>query len=219
MIRRHNMRMFPANSTRRPIVIGRPTVRALALTLLLAAASQEAAAQWAVSADITAARFSGGSRELDGDRSFRPYRPTIVGVGLEREMLGGSVGIRGYYASASLALEGADGVAAVKDALDLHGLAVELSHRIATLGEGRRLVAYGGPIIEVWDLANQSSRTRAGFAGSIGLQIALGRRFSGVIQAGAAVTGSPFSTSDLDVGFEPSPLWRRAVIGRLRCGL
>ena len=211
--------MLSAYPMRLRVVTGVLIVRALTLTLPLAAVSREAAAQWAASADVTAARFWGGSRELKGDRSFRPYRPTIVGIGLERQVLGVSVGVRGYYASASLALEGTDAVAAVKDALDLHGLAVELSHSIATLGEAARVVVYGGPVIDVWDLADQSSRTQAGFTGSIGLQVALGGRFSGVIKAGVAVTASPFSTSDLDAGFEPRALWRREVSGRLRYGL
>ena len=184
--------MPPAYPTRRSFVSAALAYRALTLTLLLAAVSHEAAAQWAASADVTAARFWGGSRELEGDRSFRPYRPTIVGLGLERQVFGIYVGVRGYYASTSLALEGADAVAAVKGALDLHGIAVELSHGIATLGEAVRVVVYGGPVIEVWDLADQSSRTQAGFTGSIGLQVALGGRVSGVIRAGAAVTASPF---------------------------
>jgi hypothetical protein len=193
--------------------------RVLTFALLLAGVSHEAPAQWVASADVTAARFWGGSGEVDGDRSFRPYRPTIVGLGLERQLFGISLGVRGYYASASLALEGNDGFAAVKNALDLHGVALELSRGIATLGQAVNVVIYGGPLIEAWDLADQSSRTQTGFSASIGLGVALGGRFSGAIKAGAAVTASPFSTSDLEAGFEPHTLWRREVSGRLRYGL
>jgi hypothetical protein len=156
---------------------------------------------------------------VDGDRSFHPYRPTIIGIGLERRVLGFGVGVRGYYAGASLALEGGDAVAAVKGALDLHGIAVELSRRVGSLGKDVGILVYGGPIIEVWDLADQSSNTQAGFTGAIGLQVGLVGRFSGLIKAGAAVTPSPFSTDDLDVGFEPRALWRREVSGGLRFGL
>jgi hypothetical protein len=201
------------------ITAARVPCRALMVTLLLAAASHEAAAQWAGSIDVTEARFWGGSREQDGDRAFHPYRPTIIGIGLERQMLGFSVGVRGYYAGASLALEGGDAVTAVKGALDLHGIAVELSHRVGSLGKTVDILVYGGPVIEVWDLADQSSSTHAGFTGAIGLVVGLGGRFSGIIKAGAAVTPSPFSTDDLDVGFEPRALWRREMSGRLRFGL
>src|SRR5262249_45632339 len=154
---------------------------ALALTLLLAAVSHEAAAQWAISTDVTAARFWGGSRELDGDRSFRPYRPTIIGLGLERRVLGVDVGVRGYYARVSLALEGDDGFAGVTDALDLHGVALEVSHGVLRLGEAAQAVVFGGPVIEVWDLADQSTSTHVGFSGSIGVQVALSGRLSGVV--------------------------------------
>ncbi len=192
---------------------------ALTLTMLLTAASHEAAAQWVLSADVTAARFWGGSHEVDGDRSFLPYRPTILGIGLERPLLGIQITVRGYYASASLVLEGREAFAGVKNALDLHGLAVELSHPIASLGESVRVMIYGGPVIEVWNLADQSSNTRAGAGGSIGLQVALTRRLSAAIKTGVAVTSSPFAMSDLAAGFEPRALWRREVSGRLRFGL
>ena len=188
----------------------------LILTILLAAVSHEAAAQWVLSADVTAARFWGGSHEVAGDRSFRPYRPTILGIGLERPLLGIRIAVRGYYASASLALEGREAFAGVKSALDLHGVAVELSYPIASLGESVRVMIYGGPVIEVWDLADQSSNTRAGAGGSIGLQVALGRRLTGVFKTGVAVTSSPFAMTDLAAGFEPRALWRREVSGRLR---
>ena len=192
--------------------------RALILALLLAGVSHEAPAQWAISADVTAARFWGGSQEVQGDRGFRPYRPTIVGLGIERRLLDMNVGLRGYHASASLALEGTEAVAAIRNALDLHGLALEVSGSITTLG-AVSVVIYGGPSIEVWDLADESSSTHAGLSASVGLQAALGGRFSGVLKAGAAVTGSPFSTTELEVGFERRALWRREVSGRVRVGL
>ena len=190
--------------------------RALILALLVAGVSHKAPAQWAVSADVTAARFWGGSQEVEGDRAFRPYRPTIVGLGIERQMLGMSVGVRGYYASASLGLEGSEAVVAIHNVLDLHGLSLELSRGITALGEAVNLVIYAGPLIEVWDLADESSSTHAGLSASVGLQVALGGQFSGVLKAGAAVTASSFSTTELEVGFESRALWRREVSGRLR---
>lgn len=78
------------------------------------------------------------------------------------------------------------------------------------------MIAYGGPVIEAWSLAGESSNVRTGFAASIGMQIALGGRWSGQIRAGAAVTASPFSKHDLDAGFSPVALWRREVGGGLR---
>jgi hypothetical protein len=187
----------------------------LALSLC-AAASHQAAPQWTVTAEVTAPRYWGGSSELEGGRSFRPYRPTVAGLGLERSIHGVSAGVQGYYASTSLALEGPEGVVAVKNALELYGVAAELSGNIRNLGEGGRLMLYGGPVVEVWSLAGEASHVRGGFAAAIGLQVAMGKRWSAVIRVGAAVSGSPFEADDLDAGFVPRMLWRREVSGRLR---
>jgi hypothetical protein len=195
---------------------GRLALRAFILPLLVAAVPRGAAAQWGASVAIGAARFWGGSREVNGNRSFRPYRPTIFGIGLDRELLGFNLCVQAYYANASLALEGADGFAGITDGLDLHGVALEASRTIGRLGQAVTPMVSGGPVIELWDLADQSSSTHVGITGSLGLQIALGRRFTGVITAGVTVTGSPFSPSDLEAGFESRALWRRDVSGRLR---
>lgn len=193
-----------------------PRLASCLLALLLTAAPQRAAAQWALSADVTVPRFSGGSSEEPGGRSFRPYRPTIAGLGLERSGRSISVAMHGYYASASLALEGDDAVVAVKNALDLYGVAMEVSGRLATVGTDSHLLLYAGPLVEVWSLAEETSHVRGGFAAAIGLQVAIGRRWWAVIRAGAAVSGSPFAAEDLDTGFVPRTLWRRELSGGLR---
>lgn len=191
-------------------------LRAIPLALVLAAASSEAAAQWSVSADVTAARFWGASEEAHGDRAFRPYRPTIVGIAMERSFTTMRVGVRGYYGSVSLALEGGDAIVAVKDALSVCGTALEVSRPIATLGTDSRLLIVGGFLIESWSLAGETSHVRAGFSTGVGLQVSVGGRWRAVARGGIAVSGSPFSETDLDAGFVPRALWRREVAGRLQ---
>ncbi len=186
---------------------------------VLAAASPEAAAQWSVAAEVSAARFWGGSREGEGNRSYHPYRPTLVGVGIERKGHRVSLGLRGYYAAAGLALEGPDAVVAVKDALDLYGVAAEISVSLKQLTGDAGLMAHAGPMLEVWSLSGESSATRAGVAGAVGLQFGIGGRWSGEVRVGMAVTASPFSRADLEAGFEPRTLWRRAVSGAVRVRL
>ena len=193
-----------------------PRVASCLLTLILAAAPPRAAAQWTLSADVTATRFSGGSSEEPGNRSFRPYRPTLAGLGVEKYGRSVGVALHGYYASASLALEGPDAVVAVKRALDLYGVSMEVSGGLATFGTASRLMLYAGPRVEVWNLTGETSHVRAGFGVAIGLQVPIERRWSVVMQAGVAVSGSPFAAEDLDAGFVPSRLWRREVSGRLR---
>lgn len=192
---------------------------ALLILSLFAAASTEAAAQWALTADLTAARFWGGSVETGGARAFHPYRPTLFGVGLERAGATVGLGLRGYYAGASLALEGAEAVIAVKDALEIYGAVAEVSVGLTRLDPRVRLVAYSGPFVEVYCIDGESSRTRAGWNASIGLELAMGGGWSGVLRAGGAVSASPFTPDDLDPGFEPRALWRREVSGRIRFAL
>jgi hypothetical protein len=138
-------------------------------------------------------------------------------IGLARGGGRVGVGLRVHYASSSLALEGDDGVAAVKDALTVYGAQPELSIRLAHVGQDGTLWLYGGPLLEVWELAHEVSRTRFGVAAALGLEVPFGRHWSGVLRAGGAVTpSSPFTEADLDPTFEPRTLWRREIAGSLR---
>jgi hypothetical protein len=179
------------------------------------AAPSAAAAQWAVGAAITTARFWGGAREVSGDRSLRPFRPTLFGAVLARSVGATSVAIQGYYASAGLALEGGDAVVAVKDALTVYGVAMEVTQRLATVGHDSSLLAGMGPLIERWDLSGAASHVRAGAAASLSLRVSLGVRWETVVRGEVAVGGSPFTDDDLDPGFEPHTLWRRDVSARV----
>ncbi|MGH7499797.1 MAG: hypothetical protein ACREL3_13215 [Gemmatimonadales bacterium] len=197
----------------------RITFALFALTLF-AASSSEAAAQWAVTAEVAAPRFWGGSYESrGGNRSFHPYRPTLLGAGVERAGRVAGLGLRGYYARASLALEGSDAIIALKHALEVLGAVAEVSVGLKRLDQRVRLVAYSGPFIEVWSLGGQSSHTSAGWNASVGLELSIGGRWSGVFRAGGGVSASPFSLDDLEAGFEPGALWRRELSGRIRFAL
>ena len=92
-----------------PISLGRAAI------IVLAAASivwcSPLSGQWRVGAEVGASRFWGGSRNTDGSQtSFRPYRPTTFGVGLERQTGRYAAGVQLHYAEASLALEGPEAV-------------------------------------------------------------------------------------------------------------
>ena len=126
------------------------------------------------------------------------------------------VGLRGYYASAALALEGDEAVVVGKGAFDVYGVAAEASLPLGRIGNNVLAVVRVGPVLESWKPAGQPSLVRAGLGGSAGLQVALGRKWFGVIGAAAAVTGSPFTRADLDPSFRPRTLWRREVRGTLQ---
>jgi hypothetical protein len=174
-----------------------------------------ALAQWAVFLEVGADRFWGGSVENAPERrSFRPYRPTTLGAGLERRGTVG-VGLRLRYTGASFALEGEDAVVAVKGVFDVYSASPEISYRIASVGPGNQLRLHAGPLLEVWSLIDEGSRTRIGIQGGVSLGIPLGSRFAGSVGAGAAVSPSPFKEGELDPPYELRVLWRRSVTARL----
>jgi len=166
--------------------------------------------QWAVTTEVGADRFWGGSIETTNDRrSFRPYRPTTFGMGLERTAGRLGAGLRLRYASASLALEGSDAVAAAKGVFTVYSAAPEVMYRIATVGAVNQLVLHGGPLLEIWSVLDADTQTRLGVQGAVSLNLPLGGRFAGSLTAGAAVMPSPFAEGQLDPPFERRALWRR----------
>jgi len=176
-----------------------------------------ARAQWAVSIGVRAPRFSGGAVEPTTGLSLRPYRPTVLEAGLDRAGSRVGVGVWVHYASSSLALEGSEGLSAVKHALTVYGAQPFVAVRVSHVGPGGMLRIAGGPLLEVWKLPDVGSRTRIGAAAALELAVPFGGRWSGVARLGAAVTpGSPFTREDLDPDLEPRALWRREVAASLR---
>ena len=168
--------------------------------------------QWSVTTEVGADRFWGGSIEKTAEhRSFRPYRPTTFGVGLERRAGRLGAGLRLRYASASLALEGADGVVAAKGIFTVYSAAAEVVYRVISVGSVNQLMLHCGPLFEIWSVIDEDSQTRLGIQGAVSLSLPLGGRFGGSIMAGAAVIPSPFAEAQLDPSFERRALWRRRV--------
>ncbi|MBA3443345.1 MAG: hypothetical protein H0T58_00585 [Gemmatimonadales bacterium] len=172
--------------------------------------------QWVVGAEVGADRFWGGSEEKTGAGvSFLPYRPTTFGVGLKRQTGKLALGLQLRYGSAGLALEGAEGVVAAPGVFTMYSLIPELVYQIATVGPANRLLLRGGPLIEVWSVADEESQTRVGVQSAVSFMVPLGGRLAGTVSAGAALIPSPFGEDQLDSDFERRPLWRRRFAGGL----
>jgi hypothetical protein len=168
------------------------------------------AAQWTLRADVGSDRFWGGSVETTPERrSFRPYRPTTFGLGLERQRGKLGLGLDVRYGSAGLALEGAKAVSAVKDVFTVYSVVPEVLYRLTAVGPANQLLVRWGPLFEVWSPVDEDSQTRVGVHGAVSLCVPLGRRLAGSIIAGAALIPSPFGKAQLDLSFERRALWRR----------
>jgi hypothetical protein len=166
--------------------------------------------QWSVSLAVGSDRFWGGTLETGPERkSFRPYRPTVLGAGVEHFAGRIGLGLRIRYAQASLSLEGKEAVVAAKGAFKMIGIAPELSYQIATLGAQNRLLLHAGPVVEFWQPSDEDWRTQIGAHGAASLLIPLGERLGLSFEGSLAVVSSPFHADDLDNLYDIRPLWRR----------
>jgi hypothetical protein len=178
---------------------------------------ESALAQWFVGLEIGSERYWGGTIETTPDeRSFRPYRPTVLATVLERRSGAVGAALRLKYADASLALEGSDAVVAVKDVFTVVSAAPEITYRLTTLGLQNELRLHAGPLFEYWSVEEEDSRTRVGAHGAVSLTLPFGRGFALSLAAYGAVIGSPFEESELLEMYERRALWRRGVSGGLR---
>lgn len=187
------------------------TVSLLSSVVLLALAASPLHGQWRIGMSVGATRFSGGAEEPATGRSLLPYRPTMFGADVSRVRGRLGVGVRVHYASSSLALEGHDAVAAIKDVMEVYGIAPEVSVRLTRLGPAATLRLFGGPVFEVWKLDDDTSHSRLGACAALGLEVPFGTHWAGAARVGAAVVRSPFGEDDLEPGLEPRTLWRREV--------
>jgi hypothetical protein len=186
------------------------------LALLIATPSQ-ARSQWSVSLAVESDRFWGGSLENAPEhKSFRPYRPTVFGAGLQRQAGSIGLGVRVRYTEASLGLEGSDAVVALKGAFTVVGIAPEVSYRIVTLGPGNQLRIHLGPLVEFWDPIDVEGRTRLGAQGAVSLGVPLGGPFTLSLGGSLALISSPFEPDELIDGYERRALWRRGFAAGLQ---
>jgi hypothetical protein len=199
----------------------RPTALKVFLAVIALSIGTPASAwsQWSLSLALESDRYWGGSLELDNSpeqKSFRPYRPTVFGVGVEHRTGSVGLGLRARYAEAGLGLEGSGAVVAAKGAFTVVGLAPEMSYQVATLGPGNRLLLHLGPLFEFWHPIDQEWRTRVGVQGAVSLAVPLGGRFGLSIDGNVGVTASPFRADELLDLYDLRPLWRRGISGGIQ---
>jgi hypothetical protein len=189
----------------------------LLVLALLSAFAATAQAQWSISLGVESDRFWGGSLEnAPEQRSFRPYRPTVIDLGLERRSGLFGWGLSARYSEASLGLEGEGAVLVAEGAFTSVGLAPEISYRLALLGPGNRLLVHLGPLMELWHPVDEEWRTRFGAQGAITLAVPLGGPFALAVGGNLAVISSPFEADELLDQYELRALWRRGFVARLQ---
>jgi hypothetical protein len=119
------------------------------------------------------------------------------------------LGVQMHYAEASLGLEGEGAAVALEGVFTVVSISPEAAYRIASFGPGNQVRIHAGPLLEIWSIIDEGSRTRVGVQGALSIDVPLGGRFGGSVLAGAALVPSPFETGELDPGYELRALWRR----------
>ena len=119
-----------------------------------------------------------------------PYRPTTFGIGLERRAGALGVGLRLHYTGAGMALEGSDALVAFKGVFDVFGFNPEIVYRIASVGGGNSLLLRGGPLVEVWKIIDEPTKTRIGAQTALSMTVPLGSGFAASVLAGVALSSS-----------------------------
>lgn len=194
----------------------------VSLTLLpVAAVAQHG--RWGLSADVALTRFWGGSHPVGSATPAdatpaRPYRPTSVGIRLDRELGGARVAVGLRYAGAGLGIEGSDLSVVAKGVFDWVEVAPELGVRIAS-AQGNSVFVFGGPVVDLWKPRDTTTRTRLGGRAGLELNVPFSSRVSALVRASAAVTGSIFEPDEVPPGFERGAMSRCSVGLGLRLGL
>lgn len=180
--------------------------------LLLAAPLHAQARRWSVTIEAGELRFHGTSADTssEGTGSFRPYRPTAVGLRLE---LGGSLrlGLGLLYGSGPAALTGPElTIAAETDPLTLLELAPTISVHVTRVGGGSLRLA-GGPVLDRWAWSVAPTRWRVGGEVSAQLEAPLSAATGLIVRAGLARSASVLEEADLPATFERRASWRSSI--------
>lgn len=191
-----------------------PRLMRLLAALALAAPGRAGAVQWGVAVELGVARFWGTAHDTTG-ATVGPYRPTTLGVRLDREVGAVRVGLGLMYARTGLAGE-QDNVAVVfYDRAWLAEAAPEIAIRVARFGAGivTRLVV--GPDFALWQV-DGAQRTRVGARGALALEWPLGGRCTGSLRATGVLSGSVMNRDEAPPEVEQLATRRLGVAVGLR---
>jgi hypothetical protein len=177
----------------------RTLIRLLAV-VALAVPAGVCAAQWGLSAEVGVARFGGTARDSSG-ASLGPYRPTTLGVRVDRARGAVRVGVGLMYARTGLAGEQNQTAVVFYDRASLVEAAPEISLEIARFGAGVVTRVEAGPTLSVWDV-DGVSRTRVGARGAVAFEWPLTGRCTGSVRATGVLSGSVMNRDETPAGVE-----------------
>jgi hypothetical protein len=179
---------------------------------------------WRVALTVGTSTFNGaaaGANESGDGQVFRPYRPTMVGVGLSYGRDRGRLALVAKYGQPGLGFRGvanqgteeATGLLIVaENAFHLATVTASAGTRVVKLRGGPMVRSSIGVTLERWSAPGTPTRTLVGPEAGLGLEFALSGSLLATMEGELGFTaGSPFQAGDLPEGFRLRSTWRRTL--------
>ncbi len=179
---------------------------------------------WRMVLTVGTSTFNGAAAGTDPssmDLVFRPYRPTMLGLGVTYGRERARLGLFAKYGQPGLGFrgvpDGADGGGAgvlivVENAFHLASFTASASTQVARLRGGPALRSSLGITLERWSAPGTPIRTLVGPQAGVGLEFSLTGSLVATIDGELGFTpGSPFQVEDLPEGFRLRSTWRRTL--------
>lgn len=191
------------------------------LGFVLSTPAPPAAAQWGIAVDVHRTGFGGTSYDTSAggtQASFRPGNTPAVTLRVDRRLGRAGVALGVRYSRSAIVLDAADFFAGFHDEAAAIEAAPEVRIRLVRTHPGATIHVFAGPVIGVWMLRDQGTRSVVGaLAGLMGEFPVLDRL---VLEArvGGGLTGSLFRAGELPPVFERRPTTRFEIGLGLRYG-
>jgi hypothetical protein len=198
-----------------------PNLRRTLVLLVVLAAPADAQSGWGIGLEVGIQRLWGASGPLPGSEelAFRPYRPTHVGVRVDRDVGGLRLGFGARYAQCAAGGEYPGGATLFTEGFTLLELAPEAGMRLVRLGGGAAVRSFGGPVISIWGPPDDASRARLGVRVGLEVEAPVGSRVRLVTRLHAGVGGSALDEDDVPVGYEVRSMPSAGVSVGFKLGL
>jgi hypothetical protein len=176
---------------------------------------------WGIGFDVGLSRFWGGSEPVPPNDApgFKPYRPTTLGLRLDRMVGQARLAIGMLYAQSGLGSETDEVAIIAKGGLTWVQVTPELGYLLGTVGPVTEVSLFAGPELDFWMPSGEDARVRIGGRGGLELLVPLGSGLAGTLRAHAGVTGSLFRDSEVPSDFRTKTMPNAGVSLGLRLRL
>lgn len=187
-------------------------MRTLLATTLLWAAVSNAAAQWYVSAEISASRYGGSSHDTSGSHAAADGRPgdaTVIHLQVGHDWRRFGFALRAARSKPGLAITGQGLNVTDKTSGGLVEVAAIASARVRGIGSSGAVWLELGPALHLWSF--EDVRSRIGANGAVVYEWGIAGHLAGGVRLEGVLSKSWFDPGDVPPEYERRATWRYAV--------